>query len=268
MKYIPRLPLQNVNVTATSPIKELFFLTFGIVVILVGIYIILGLAVDLLVPHITINFEKKISALFLDKISDSPALKPKQAYLQALVDRLQTECGNLPYRLQIHLIENDHFNAVAYPGGHIIVFTGLLRVVSSENELAYVLGHEMGHYANRDHLRGLGRVLILTSASVFLFGPDSRIHHFLSELLTLMDLSFSRQQEHRADEYALMRLQYLYGHVGGATDFLKKIPKAQNPGKFGNYFSSHPENRSRIENLNALIRQKDLQSGPKSPLPF
>jgi Zn-dependent protease with chaperone function len=141
-------------------------------------------------------------------------------------------------------------------------------VVSSENELAYVLGHEMGHYANRDHLRGLGRALILTSASVFLFGPDSRIHHFLLKLLTLTDLSFSRKQEYRADEYALLRLQCLYGHVGGSTDFLKKIPKAQDPGKFGNYFSSHPENRRRIARLNLLIRQKGLQSGPKSSLSF
>jgi predicted Zn-dependent protease len=165
-------------------------------------------------------------------------------------------------------VEDDRFNAMAYPGGHIIVFTGLFNAVSSENELASVLGHEMGHYANRDHLRGLGRALILTSVSVLVFGPDSRVNNFLLELLNLTNLSFSRKQELWADEYALMRLQCLYGHVGGATDFLIKIPKAQDPGRFGHYFSTHPENRRRIERVKTLIRQKGLRNGPKSPLSF
>jgi Zn-dependent protease with chaperone function len=97
----------------------------------------------------------------------------------------------------------------------------LLNAVSSENELAYILGHEMGHYVNRDHLRGLGRALILTSVSGLVFGPDSRVHHFLSEPLSLTDLSFYRKQEHSADEYALTYIQCLYDHVDCVTDFLK-----------------------------------------------
>lgn len=268
MKYIPRLPSQNINVTVTSTIKELFLLTGALAVILTGIYLVLGLAVDFFVPRISIDFEKKISSLFIRGIPSLPSFKKKRIYLQTLVNRLQTKCGNLPYQLKVHLVEDDRCNAMAYPGGHIIVFTGLFNAVSSENELASVLGHEMGHYANRDHLRGLGRALILTSVSVLVFGPDSRVNNFLLELLNLTNLSFSRKQELWADEYALMRLQCLYGHVGGAADFLIKIPKAQDPGRFGHYFSTHPENRRRIERVKTLIRQKGLRNGPKSPLSF
>ena len=45
-------------------------------------------------------------------------------------------------------------NAVALPGGNIVVFAGLLKEIKSENELAMILGHELGHFAHRDHLRG------------------------------------------------------------------------------------------------------------------
>ena len=38
-----------------------------------------------------------------------------------------------------------------------MVSTGLLEQTASENELAFVVGHEIGHFRNRDHLRGLGR---------------------------------------------------------------------------------------------------------------
>ncbi len=45
----------------------------------------------------------------------------------------------------------------------MVVFTGLLEKMTSENELAFVLAHELGHYDHRDHLRGLGRAALGTT---------------------------------------------------------------------------------------------------------
>jgi Zn-dependent protease with chaperone function len=69
---------------------------------------------------------------------------------------------------KIHIIPDPRINAMALPGGNIVVFSALIKETGSENELAFVLAHELGHFANRDHLRGLGRRLLLLTASAAL----------------------------------------------------------------------------------------------------
>ena len=124
----------------------------------------------------------------------------------------------------------------------------------------------MGHFQHRDHLRGAGRALVLMTISAALFGPNSDISAALGYLLNITELSFSRGQETAADEFGLDVLQCAYGHAAGATDFFRKIPTSQNPGRFGHYFSSHPENQRRISHLEALIGQKGYGTGEKIPV--
>jgi predicted Zn-dependent protease len=156
---------------------------------------------------------------------------------------------------------------MALPGGHIVVYTGLLEKVSSENKLAFALAHEMGHYAHRDHLRGMGRALVLITVSTLLFGSDSDVSRMLVHGLNITQLSFSQKQEIRADEFALETINCAYGHVAGALDFFEKIAKDQKLGKFGHYFSSHPETRRRICHLKALIGLKGFTLAGQNPLP-
>jgi Zn-dependent protease with chaperone function len=89
----------------------------------------------------------------------------------------------------------------------------------------------------------------------------------LANALNLTEMSFSRKQETRADEFALETLYCDYGHVAGATDFFEKISKAQDPGKFGHYWASHPESRKRIFHLEHIIRAREFKLGKPTPLP-
>ncbi len=125
----------------------------------------------------------------------------------------------------------------------------------------------MGHYAHRDHLRAGGRAVVLMTFSALLFGADSSVSTVLGHTLNITELSFSRKQETQADEFALETINCAYGHVGGATDFFEKIPKEQDPGKFGHYFASHPENRRRISHLNNIIRSRGFNLAKRKPLP-
>ena len=61
MKYTPRRLKTNVNVTPTSPLKDLVVLVGGLLAIGVGIYVLLGFAVDLIAPRISIDLEKKLA---------------------------------------------------------------------------------------------------------------------------------------------------------------------------------------------------------------
>ena len=267
MKYTARQPKSNVNVTPTSPLREFFVLTGVLLCIVVGIYLLLGLAVDLILPRISIDLEKNMATLFIQSIDAKDANSEREDFVQSLIETLQARCAKLPYALKVHVREAPAVNALALPGGHIIVYTGLLDKISSENELVFVLAHEMGHYAHRDHLRGVGRAIVFITISSLLFGPDSSVSRMLAYALNITELSFSREQETRADEFALETLNCAYGHIGGATDFFEKIPKAQDPGKFGHYFASHPENRRRISHLRMIIRSRGFKLGDRKQLP-
>ncbi len=267
MKFIPRHPGVNVNVSPTHPLKEFAILAAGLLGMMIGLYLILGLAVDLLIPHLSLELEKKLAGAFAGRFTETEETAEISRSLQELVDRLQAGCSTLPYAVTVHVQRSEAVNAVALPGGNMVVFTGLLKKMTSENELAFVLAHELGHFANRDHLRSLGRSLVLITASTALLGADNSVSGMIGQGMTLTELSFSRKQESRADEYALETLFCHYGDVADATAFFSKIPKEGDPGRFGHYFASHPENRRRIDHLEDLIHQRSYPVGTPLPLP-
>ncbi|MEE4111984.1 MAG: M48 family metallopeptidase [Desulfobacteraceae bacterium] len=267
MKFTARQPGINVNVSPTHPLKEFAILAGGLLAVVISVYLALGLAVDLIVPRLSMDLEKKMAGAFIGKIIENEDAADATRSLQALVDRLQDRCTTLPYAITVHVTESDAVNAAALPGGHMVVFTGLLAEMTSENQLAFVLAHELGHYANRDHLRGLGRALVLMTASTLLLGADNSINSMIGQGMVLTELSFSRKQESRADEFALETLFCHYGHVADATSFFSKIPEDGDPGRFGHYFSSHPENRRRIDRLKELTLKRGYPIGSPLPLP-
>lgn len=267
MKYTPRLPDNNDNVSPTSPLKELAVLAGGLLATIVGIYLLLGVAVDLIVPRLSPALERRLAKPFLKTVTGIDDAKDStRDSIQAILDRLQKNCADLPFPLKVHVKEGDTINALAFPGGHIVIFQGLLDEVTSENELAFVLAHEMGHYANRDHLRGIGRALVFVTVSTLTLGPDSPVANVLGSALNLTEMRFSRAQENRADTFGLETLHCLYGHVGGSTDFFGKIPADQEPGRFGHYFSSHPENQRRIAHLDELALRNGYSKDTTLPL--
>jgi len=267
VKFTARQPGINVNVSPTHPLKEFAILAGGLLAIVVGVYLALGLAVDLIVPRLSMDLEKKLAGAFVGRLVETEEVDTTTRSLQGLVDRLQDRCAPLPYIITVHVTESDTVNAAALPGGHMVVFTGLLAEMTSENELAFVLAHELGHYANRDHLRGLGRALVLMTASTVLLGADNSVNSMIGQGMVLTELSFSRKQESQADEFALETLFCHYGHVADATSFFNKIPEDADPGRFGHYFASHPENRRRISHLEDLAQERGYPTGNPLPLP-
>lgn len=268
MKYTPRLPSTNVNVTAVSPLREFFVLFTGLIGAMTGLYLILGLAVDWIAPRLSPELEQKLASPFLHALANADHTSDKIQPVQTLLNSIQNQCAKLPYRFTAYLYDNPQANAVALPGGNIIVFSGILESVTSENELAFVLSHELGHYAHRDHLRGLGRSLVFMTLSVVLFGTDSKVGNVLAQGINLTETSFSRKQETRADEFALDTLNCIYGHVGGATDFFKKLKAAEDSGCQDYLYSTHPQHQQRISHLESYGRLKGYCRKPLRKWPL
>ena len=268
MKYTAKLPEENVNVTPTSPLKEFFVLAGGLLAVVVGTFFLLGLAVDLIVPRISPEVEAKMASLFVNRFELKQGGDPTEAYLQSLVDDLNGRCGKLSYPLKVYLSPSEEVNAVALPGGNIVVFKGLVDKVRSENEMAFVLAHEMGHFAGRDHLRGIGRGLVLLVAAVMIGDADSSVGGMLAGGLGLTQAKFSRTRESQADLYALSALNCLYGHVGGASGFFELIAAPEDEGgKLSHYFASHPETVHRIAELSREAEERGFVKKAVRPMP-
>ena len=250
MKFDPTLPADGVNVTPSHPLWELTLVLGGSAAVLGGLFAGLVFTIDLLVPWVPPAWEAK---LFADFGPDELAEDPRQEAATALLERLVAHAPETPFEFRLAVIEESQPNALAFPGGLIVVTTGLLDGLESENELALVLGHELGHYAGRDHLEGLGRGLALALVVGIVSGAGDV--SALASLAADMALrGHGRDEERRADVFGLELVHAEYGHVAGATAFFERLP---DPGgviseRVAQYLSTHPMSRDRIEALDAL----------------
>jgi predicted Zn-dependent protease len=231
----------------------------------VAIYVALGLAVDLIVPRIPWKIEKNLESLFLKNYISIEKTSAREN-LQQLLDNISNELPSHNISYKVHLIEDPQANAIALPGGNIIVYSGILNDLGSENELAFVMSHELGHFSNRDHLRGLGRFLVLWTLSTAIIGHDNFVTQFLAGSLVNVEMKFSQRQETRADLFAIDLLNKRYGHVGGADSFFKKIREKEKRGHLSYYFASHPHPNERIEAMEEYVRKKGYRKEATIPL--
>ena len=264
MKFTPKYIDENVNVSKTHPLAELAWLVGGMLLLALVFYLILGVTADLAVAKIPIKAEVWLGEYFVDSFeaNEDEALRRR---LQTLLDNLPADSPLHKYSFTVQLVKNNEVNALALPGGHIVVFSGLVEQAESENELAMVLAHELGHFAHRDHLKRLGRGLGLSVAAMLVFGEDSAISRLVSNLFLVTESSYSRQQESDADRFGLELLVNSYGHAGGATDFFARVGKKA--GSRAPYLlASHPHPDDRIEELQSLISENGYRVETITPI--
>lgn len=264
MKFDPTLPADGVNVTPTHPMAELATLVGGGAALLGGLFLALVLLVDLVVPLVPVRWE---AALFGDLGPEELSQDPRQVAAAALLERLLAHAPESPMAFRLAVLDDEQPNALAFPGGLIALTTGLLDGLESENELALVLGHELGHYAGRDHLSGLGRGLALALVLGIVSGAgDAAGLASLAGELALR--THGREQERRADAYGLALVQAEYGHVAGATAFFERLPVPAGAieERLAQYLSTHPMSVERIEALDALAAQRGfVREGDLAP---
>ncbi len=259
MNYQGKLPERNSNVSHEHPLREFFILVLGAVGVLLLIYTLLGLSVDLAVDAISPEMESEIyrsvHLKMLDNDHDGASVSPKELATQQLLDQL-SQCTDIGYPIHLNIEESELNNAYALPGGDIVVYSGLMDKLKSENGLAFVLAHEIAHFKNRDHLRSMGRGVVLVALSALFVGSDSEFLKFVSPVSQLDTAQFSQEREFAADATALQILNCYYGHIGGATEFFETLENSGETFDIGinHYFSSHPEIQARIDNIHRLAR--------------
>jgi Zn-dependent protease with chaperone function len=272
VKFDPSLPEDGINVSRAHPLREALLLVGGVVAIVVGVAAAVSIAIDLAAPHIPAEVEARVFSGWIDLGTESDeAVDPREQPLAQLLDRMAHHWPENPYGFTVVIWDESELNAVALPGGVIAVTSALLESVESENELAFVLGHELGHFHNRDHLRGLGRgiafSLLLVAVGVGGGGSAVQLASWAGQFA---QRDFSRDQEIEADRFGLALLAAEYGHVSGAGAFFEHLPEPDGALESGlaSYFSTHPVNADRIQALHEVASEMGWElRGERQPLP-
>jgi len=172
--------------------------------------------------------------------------------------------GNVQYRNEFSwafkIIHNDDvLNAFATPGGYIYVYTGLIKYLDSEDQLAGVIGHEIAHadlrHSSRQMQNQFGIGLLF---SIVLGENPSQLEQIAGQLAgTLVGLKYSRKFESEADDNSVLYLSNTDYACNGASGFFKKIKDEGQCNANFVWLSTHPDPCDRIDDIDALA--SDMQ---------
>jgi Zn-dependent protease with chaperone function len=227
------------------------------VLLSIGIYIWgIPAAAELAAAGVPVSWEEELGESVSKAIVGSESVCTNSEVKSAITDIVEriaaTEPSN-PYTFRVTVVRHDVMNAFAAPGGHIVVFSGLLDKTERPEELAGVLAHEMSHVLNRHGTKSMFRELSTSIfLSVVLGDMSGAAGTVLESAKTVGGLHYSRQAEEEADRHGAAMLQKAQIDPSGMVSFFEKLEKqfGQEP-EFMKYMSSHPPTRDRIAKLKA-----------------
>jgi predicted Zn-dependent protease len=246
MQYTPNLPDDTVNVSAKNPLSTALKLTVSLALLAVVGYFLIGAVINVAVDSITPQQEQKLASMLS---VDMVLSESNSSYLKKVTQKL-TACAALPYDIHVAVMEDEELNAFAVPGGMIYITSGILKKMQSENELAFIIGHELGHFKHKDHLRALGSRMVLGVVSLML-GSDYGIASSMA--LGIGSAKYSQSAELAADAFGLEVMNCAYGSVTDATKMFEKMDE----GDAWRYFiATHPAFDERVKQMRELIELK------------
>lgn len=237
--------------------REILVLLAATLALLVATYFLIGGIVELVLPRISVERER---AWFGDFTLDVRAVEPENALeirqlaaARKALAQLASQPGVPTLDYKLVLLAQKEPNAFAFPGGTIGLTRGMLDVADSEIALAFVLAHELGHFAQRDHLRGLGRALGRGLAWAIIFGDTGDT--LSKNAGTLLDLAHSRHQEAGADGFGLRLVHGAYGKTEGSERILVWLDQHRRSPAWGRWLQSHPDAGDRVDRLRAEAKK-------------
>lgn len=176
---------------------------------------------------------------------------------------LESEIKN--YSWEFNLIKDNQINAFCMPGGKIVVYEGLMKLVSSDDELAVVIGHEVAHAVAKHSNERMSQQIAAQYGSQILSAAlsdkSSLVKNMAGTVYGLgaqygVMLPFSRTHELEADYMGLTFMTMAGYNPDVALTFWQKM-SASSGGKVPEIMSTHPSDEHRISEIKkALVEIK------------
>jgi predicted Zn-dependent protease len=157
------------------------------------------------------------------------------------------------YPVSITVVESEEINAFAIPGGHIVVYSGILERMRKPEQLAALLGHESAHIAERHSLRNLFRSLGRNLFLLLFMGNNSGlVTEVAGQLDALKGLQYSRTLEYEADDKGMDYMSKSRIDPSGMLRLMEMLQKETKGTELPGFLQTHPLHEDRI----AAIRRK------------
>ncbi len=184
---------------------------------------------------------------------------------------LEKEVENFAW--EFNLVEDKQVNAFCMPGGKIVVYTGLMKLVSSDDELAVVLGHEVAHAVAKHGNERMSQQILAavgtgaTAVAVVAAGGSASSAEAAASVFGLgaavgVMLPFSRKHESEADYMGLALMTMAGYDPGAAVGFWKKMAAAGGSST-PEFLSTHPSDETRIADIQKVLPEIRAKFSPK-----
>jgi predicted Zn-dependent protease len=193
---------------------------------------------------------------------DDPAL---QAYVGGIGQEIAQVSHRSSLEYTVRVVDTPIINAFAVPGGYVYITRGILAQFNSEDELAGVMGHEIGHVVarhsaeqmSRAQLAGLGLAVGSVVSETF-----AKYSQFAGAGVGLLFLSFSRDQESESDLLGVQYSTSLGYDSHGMADFFKTLSamRDQSGQSLPGFMSTHPDPGDREVRVNQLTEEWQAKS--------
>jgi Zn-dependent protease with chaperone function len=179
-----------------------------------------------------------------------------QRAIDAIVDRLTAAGGRGPYRLRVTVVDQPTVNALALPGGRVVLLRGLLEATDSPAMLAGVLAHEIQHVVRRHTTRAIIQYASTGLMAAAISGDVSGMVTLALEGARIVAvLGYSRRAEEEADTEGMRMLLAARIDPAPMVAFyervLQPLDRSQESG-FWNYLRTHPTVQTRTAGLRGL----------------
>ncbi len=180
----------------------------------------------------------------------------REERVHRILERLTAvqERRDLVYHVEI--LNKDDVNAFTLPGGYIYVFKGLLDFVESDDELAYVIAHEIGHNTAKHPVKKLQGALGSQFLLLASLGANSaRFSRGLELALVSIFTEYSQEDEFLADSLGVKYAEEAGFNPRASIEFLERLEdyfKKKPPSQIS-YFRTHPYIPQRIANIKKIL---------------
>jgi len=183
--------------------------------------------------------------------------------IRTIGQRIARVTGKSDYEWEFNLIGNDKtVNAFCLPGGKVAVYTGIMKLASTDAELATIMGHEIAHAVARHGAERMTQLLLVELGGIAL---DEALKKKKEKTIELTKIAYgvgtqllyvfpySRTHENEADHLGLIFMAKAGYDPHAAVDFWKKMHKEFAGKEPPEFLSTHPTSKHRISNLEELL---------------